>query len=78
MSSAQMDQSLSSLLAWATGSPDHDLARKIFEGQVNVKMRLLARALLDEWGDKKRLKDAIGMIQDYRNKLAHSVVSSLG
>lgn len=75
--SAQIDQSLSSLLAWMTGAPDHDQTRKIFEGeQVNVKLRLLTRALPEEWPDKKRLKTAIGMIQDYRNRLAHSVVSS--
>lgn len=57
-----------------TGAADHDAARQIFEGeQVSAKMRLLTRALPDSWADKKRLKTAVGMIQDYRNKLAHSV-----
>lgn len=75
VASAQIDQYLSSLLAWMTGSPNHEAARQIFEGeQVNVKLRLLTRALPDAWTDKKRLKTAIGMIQDYRNKLAHSVM----
>lgn len=75
--SAQIDQHLSSLLAWMTNSPDHDLTRRIFEGeQVGVKLRLLDRALPDEWADKKRFRIAVDMIQKYRNKLAHSVVSS--
>lgn len=75
VASAQIDQYLSSLLAWMTGSPNHEEARQIFEGeQVNVKLRLLTRALPDAWTDKKRLNAAIEMIQKYRNKLAHSVM----
>jgi len=74
VASAQIDQHLSSLLAWMTGAPNQKEARKIFEGeQVNVKLRLLTRALPDEWPDKKRFKAAVGMVQEYRNKLAHSV-----
>ncbi len=75
--SAQIDQHLSSLLAWMTTSADHDVTRRIFEGeQVSVKLRLLERALPDEWADRKRLRKAIDKIQIYRNKLAHSVVGA--
>lgn len=75
---AHVDQRLSVLLAWATGAPDWKSAQSIFEGEhVSIKVRLLRKALPDDWADKKALMNAVTMIQDYRNSLAHSTVHTL-
>jgi hypothetical protein len=42
-----------------------------------VKLRLLERALPDEWADKNRLLKAVRAVQAYRNSLAHSTVQTL-
>lgn len=78
VAAAHIDQRLSVLLAWATGAPGWKTAQNIFEGeQVSTKVRLLKRALPDNWADKKAMLNAIKMIQDYRNSLAHSTVHTL-
>lgn len=75
---AHVDQKLSVLLAWMTGAADRKAAQRIFEGeQVSTKVRLLKRALPDDWPDKKRLLAAVDTVQKYRNSLAHSTVHSL-
>ncbi|MEV8147359.1 hypothetical protein AB0O52_04315 [Arthrobacter sp. NPDC080073] len=75
---AHVDQKLSVLLAWMTGAADRKAAQRIFEGeQVSTKVRLLKRALPDDWPDKKRLLVAVDTIQKYRNSLTHSTVHSL-
>lgn len=73
-----IDQKLSVLLAWATGAPDREAAQRIFEGeQVSTKLRLLKRALPEDWADKERLARAVNKIHNYRNTLAHSTLHSL-
>ena len=73
-----IDQRLSVLLAWATGAPDRESTQRIFEGeQVSTKLRLLKRALPDDWADKERLAKAVTRIHEYRNSLAHSTVHTL-
>lgn len=74
---AQMDQALTAMLGWMTGARDPDAAQAMFVGeQVSVKLRLLERAIPADWDDKKLFFKAIDKVQDYRNRLAHSIVAS--